>query len=162
MASYLWLVSSPRYMSSCSLFLWTNFKNKNYKKIVNLPQVLFFYFRWHKWICWWKKNKISFTCWFFVVFVNFTKHQFIGVSPERVPEYGHRVEVHIRVRALCLVCTGSIIVPNGTIYKYPKQEVIQHADISIHQTTFYISIIIQAFLIPMWTHVERSLALYVN
>ena len=122
-------------------------KNKNYKKIVNLPQVLFLISGdINEFV---DEIKISFTCWFFVVFVNFTKHQFIGVSSERVPEYGHRVEVHIRVRALCLVCTGSIIVPNGTIYKYPKQEVIQHADISIHQTTFYISIIIQAFLIPM-------------
>ena len=105
-------------------------KNKNYK-IINLPHVLFISGAINEFVDE-RKIKISFTCWFFVVFVNFTKHQFIGVSPKRVPEYGYRVEVHIRVRTLCLVCTGSIIVPNGTIYKYPKQEVIQHSDTSIH------------------------------
>ena len=57
------------------------------------------------------------TCWVFVVFVDVTEDKFVGVFTEWIPEDGHGVEVHVRVGPFRLVCTRSIVIPHGTIWK---------------------------------------------
>lgn len=56
-----------------------------------------------------------FTCWLFVVFVDFTQHQFVLASTEGVFEQRHGRQVHVRVGPLSLVRAGPIEVPLGAI-----------------------------------------------
>lgn len=62
-------------------------------------------------VCW------LLTGWSFIVLVNVTETQLVAAPPKGVREQGHGEQVHVRVRSLRLVRTGTVKIPYGTICK---------------------------------------------
>jgi len=63
-------------------------------------------------------------CWLLVVLVRVAQHQAVVPLKERVLVDCNRVQIHVRVRALCLVCRAAVVVPYWELFRDFRNTVV--------------------------------------